>query len=262
MMRGFKTTYQRLKKRLRITGFLVKLSFSREQTEKDISGQGPKTPVSENSSSQIDFGQPAVCSSIEELTMKKYVKVVVDNDLSQLIVNGSPEPEQLEKAKLSIISQYQEACPNPISKQHLSVISKIEMCRTRITRILNIVSCLRINYSESLIEELREDNYRHAFTRETMEADLIKVEESLSGDINKMAKLQEELNSLDRNKPKSKKLTTQDFIKSILQYNAAFGTKYSLYDDNLYTAVYCSMMNELQDHYRTITHKDNGRATH
>lgn len=192
--------------------------------------------------------------------MRKYVDLVVKNDISQLIISGSPEPEQLERAKLEIISQCQEICPNPLSNQHLRIAKKMEAIYTKIVRVSSIIACLRQCYDPVLINELRQDKYNKPFTTESLEADLNNIESALRGDVHKLEKLKVEYAELDK-KADKRPPTVQGFIRALNQYNSAFGTKYSIYDDNLYVIVYYTMMSELQDHYRTLNSKaDNGRT--
>lgn len=253
-MKLLRILYQKLKHKLRSKVSQGKSLSSKESTGQDIYGSQNQMSESDGSDSLIEYGSVKVCDSIYTLLMKKFVKIVVENDISQLIISGSPSPEALEAAKVSVISQYHEACPNPISKQHLTTIKKIEAHKTKIVRVLTIVGALRESYSEALIEQLRDDKYNYPFTHESLLADLDKVEESLRGDLHKLTKAQADLKIQDEKSAKgAKKHTMLDYITSIHRYNSAFGTKYNLQDENLFVIDYCSMMNELREHYRTLT---------
>lgn len=179
---------------------------------------------------------------------------MVEDDISQLIVSGSPSKEQLDSARLSIVSQYQEACPNPVSEMHLRIAKRTEDLHYKIVRVTYIIGCLKLGYNPILIEELRKEKYKHPLTPATLQKDLENIEGALRGDLHKLTLAKAEYKKLEDDKDK-KPATAKTYRSSVLQYDAVFKTDYALKYDQLMTSTYCDMMNALQEHYKTLTSK-------
>jgi hypothetical protein len=226
-------------------------------------GLNPETKDVNASEKLIDYGSIKVYDNIEDLPMLRYVKMDVESDTKYLIISGSPEKEQLEHARLNIISQFREANPNSQSKEHFDTIRKIDQHVAKIVRVTSLLEGISMGYHPGIVEQLHIDGFKFDFTAETIEKDIEKVEEGLRGEVHKLTVLQEKLKELDKGNTKNKKNSIQDYIRAVNQYNAAFGTKYSLYNPEFKTIEYCSMMTELKEHYQPLKTQQNGsRATH
>ncbi|MBS1988756.1 hypothetical protein JST56_07260 [Candidatus Dependentiae bacterium] len=124
-----------------------------------------------------------VYTSIEQLTLDRFIDCVCDNNMQRLVIDGDPSPADLAEAWIVIKSQHLENMND--AKSNFHIVNGVEFHRFQLKRLAveALLYLLEKNgYDEELIDLLRDEEYDYPFTEETYQEDIIKVRGELGSE--------------------------------------------------------------------------------
>lgn len=98
---------------------------------------------------------PKYYDNIYELPLKNFEEVLINNNLSSLIVSGFPMPEQLQVAWTNILTEYTEALGTSEYLMYVNIYREFELLKLNIELMKICIATLRKNYSVFFINELK-----------------------------------------------------------------------------------------------------------
>ena len=115
-------------------------------------------------------------ANCSELPLLNFIRVVTSGELTTLTKSGKPTPDQLAIAWNEIFMEYCDLSPSNNQHYVLQVTREIAFLETRIAIIQICINRLVVSYYEPACDILREYDYYHPFTPETMLTDLKNVQ--------------------------------------------------------------------------------------
>lgn len=97
----------------------------------------------------------AVKDSISQITVTDYQKIVFDNDLSSLVISGSPNQQELTDAKNSLLYEFSIACGSNVSTPIMNSYRRIHLYKNKIAS-LNVAQSMLSVWDEELTAFLHE----------------------------------------------------------------------------------------------------------
>lgn len=98
--------------------------------------------------------------SISQVTIADYKKIVFENDLSSLIVSGSPSQEDLTEAKSSLLYEFSIATGAEVSNPILNSYRKIHLCKNKIAGLSIAQNMVVTNWNDEVTAFLRDINVK------------------------------------------------------------------------------------------------------
>lgn len=90
-------------------------------------------------------------SDCSKLPLDRFIDCLVDNDLSQLIISGTPTPEQLQETWDKIYLEYCQLSQNGTYNETLELYREIYDLRAKISIVNNTIQYLQISYDRELV---------------------------------------------------------------------------------------------------------------
>lgn len=103
--------------------------------------------------------QAKVISDCTEITMDRFISVLVDGKLELLVLEGVPSPTQLQQAWDNIYAGYMDAMGDESHNDILKALQDINIMSWQYQRILTLVSVLTVYYSPACLTELKRLGY-------------------------------------------------------------------------------------------------------
>lgn len=98
------------------------------------------------------------------------------NDLSSLVMSGEPNQEQLQKAWLTILSQFYDAKKDAGVFDYIQLVSGMIKLEVRMNRVQRNIEALRIYVHPAIVDELKADGYTsYRYTEATIAKDLERI---------------------------------------------------------------------------------------
>ena len=146
-------------------------------------------------------------TDLEDLRFKSFIKAQVNKDLSVLIVEGKPTPQDLQAAWNELISQYHELVGNTDVVAYLKRMARIEAYSAKVLHVEAI--CLGIeqvtdlpHVIEMLVKLLNIWGYSRQFTPESTQSDLKYIRNCNGNDRLKLKKIQIEQDEYEQKEAK------------------------------------------------------------
>lgn len=157
-----------------------------------------------------------VCSDIEKLTFDKFIKCMVDSDLTVLRVSGIPTGTQLFMAWINILSEHYRLIGSMEQEKQIKTMAKMEALNLKITVVTAICTALYQWLNPKLTDCLRVWGYKFQFTGETLLKDLERVMVDVSNDNFKLEKLKHEWELKEKQKNRKGQKTTKEIYMRML----------------------------------------------
>lgn len=98
-------------------------------------------------------------TSCKTLTLEKFIPATCNGDLSGLIIEGTPTPEELNAAWVNINMEWSELTENSNKNIYLSALKEFYIERARYNALLAGVQSLAIEYNEAAEKALNDLGY-------------------------------------------------------------------------------------------------------
>lgn len=188
-------------------------------------------------------------NSCEELPLANFIKIVVDNDLSQLFkepakfIHKQPDLKAIWEA---IFEEYNELTNSAQSRQIFSLIKDITVLQNRIQIVNDCISVIMgasdLSGYEPTINILKSYGCNFEFTNENKREQCEKAITVCKRYLRELMEREQEYSEL--NKDDGKKVTTQDFYNSIAMLSKAMGFPIDLH--NTTVSLYISYINQVK----------------
>lgn len=201
-------------------------------------------------------------STISELPLRRFIQVVVDNNIYALIITGKPTDDELYQAWEDIRSEYTDAIKDYESKMIISL--EKELLRIKITyqQIVELIDVLKKVYTVQFARELNK------LLKSSFKFDVTKPEEydkELQNATNrsKGIKIEMDLKQINFDAIVSKRAATKsekptrEYFHGILITLSDFA-KYLISEDSITVFEFCERIRRLNQHLEKQTLK-NGR---
>lgn len=185
-----------------------------------------------------------ICNDIEKLTFDKFLKCIVNNNLTVLIESGIPNQHQLFAAWIRILSEYYVLTKNKDQVKYIKVVAKMEALNLKIAFVTATVEALRMWYHIPLVESLKKWGYKLQFTTETLLADLDRVMIEISNDNFKLIKFKTDYDNEQKAKKKKGEVPSKESYMKIL-YAIEKHRQFRYLPNQLTVYEFCMFMNEL-----------------
>lgn len=120
----------------------------------------------------MDLKTTAICCSIKELMMDKYIDCVCNGNLKALSADGQGSDEDLQRAWRKIRSDYMEASADAQVNHMLATSWDAEAFLRMATAVKELLRWFAMVYDERFAETLRGLGYEYPFTEETYHDDI------------------------------------------------------------------------------------------
>lgn len=184
------------------------------------------------------------------LPFKDYIDIVVNNDLSKLIIEGTPTTEELNEAWQTINELYIDAIADLDTKIRIEDAKEIAYLEGRINLAEIIIKQLRLNYTDELALSLSEFGYPIMLpTKENFEKFVIQFRGYLKADL---LTLEEKIKEQPKEK-KGENPTKQYFEKVVVAIELTF--KFSINIEQITTGKYCEYVSSYNDYCKKLKDK-------
>jgi len=95
-------------------------------------------------------------TSITELPLHSYVDCLIKNNLSHLIISGSPSPDNLAIAWSDITQEYVDAIGNSGFEMYLMLAKELALLEVRLCLVENCVAILKCVYEKKYADKVNE----------------------------------------------------------------------------------------------------------
>lgn len=190
---------------------------------------------------------------IKHIKVSSFIKVIVHNDYTDIILDGEPNEEQLSEALQSIMFQYHDTIMDEKTEIYKSTVNKIHALQIKMNRVKMNMEALKLCRAEEIISELKQDGFKFQFTEETYLKDIDRIQTSLKRDKIQLAKAQRQLSDM-QGKGGGKKMTEDDFYNSLAELR-----KFENYQseplklaDEMSLYSYCQAMKRYNKHIQSL----------
>ena len=98
---------------------------------------------------------PKFYSTIYELPLKNFEDVLVNNNLSALVISGFPDPKLLNDAWNNVLIEYTEALGTSEYLMYVNIYREYELLKLNMEMMKLCICTLRKNYSTYFVDELK-----------------------------------------------------------------------------------------------------------
>lgn len=154
-----------------------------------------------------------------QLLMDKFIVCFVDNDLTPLIISGTPTEQELADAWRNIKEEYTELVRSEEQQHSNDLNAEIIVIQNRIFRINMCVEALKYVYTSDLVEELREQHMPFEYNPDFPDqyyTDLQKTIERTNGLHLKLKLKQDELQEWYEQNTKNKTEVSREQFDTVL----------------------------------------------
>ncbi len=155
-----------------------------------------ESPIANASQGQQLLSKSTVFSSIEELTMDRFIACACDNNLKVLIKSGKPSDIELIMAWLTIKSQHLSNIADPQSQRQIEMTLEIIEFDWRRFEIETLLCLLEEGYKADVADKLQGYDYDYPFTEETYRDDIAKVRAEIGSEALGIDAMRIQLNKL------------------------------------------------------------------
>ncbi len=89
-----------------------------------------------------------------KLPLDRFIDCLLDNELSQLIISGTPTQEQLQEAWDKIYVQYCQLSQDGSYNEVFEIMKEINDLRSKITIVKNVIDHLQLSFDKELVDIL------------------------------------------------------------------------------------------------------------
>lgn len=197
--------------------------------------------MSKTSNSLAAAQEPKWYTSISELPFRKFVDVVVDNNLMALTKAGFPDINDLKHAWQFIISEYSDAIADAHNKLYFQLKRDLTIMAITKSQVENLVKLLSVFKYKKLEAELNNLlNTKFTFSDDTREKDLKRCLAMLKGHEIKMEIKEQNLRALDKNHEDTFKKPDREYFQGVL-ITLSDHAKYPI-TDGITTYEYCERL--------------------
>ena len=157
-----------------------------------------------------------ICDDIELITFDKFLKCIVNNDLSVLVISGKPSENAVFLAWISILSAHYKLIKSNEQLKYIKLVAKIESYNLKINIVTALVAVLRLKYDAKLCECLKGWKFKLEYTQESLESDLDRTLLELQNTNFKLEQAKLDYNNLHKNKKTKGEAPTKDSYMKIL----------------------------------------------
>jgi hypothetical protein len=153
---------------------------------------------------------------IKLIKVSQFIRMVVYNDYSSLMLAGEPTEAQLSALYEDIMFQYQDAVMDVKTEIYTKTAAKIHELQIKMNRVNLNMQALMFARDEGIIGELKADGYNYPFTEGTYLKDIERIKTALKRDKIQCDKAKRQLSEM-QGKGGSKKLTEDDFYANLAE---------------------------------------------
>lgn len=161
----------------------------------------------------------AICCSIKELMMDKYIDCVCNNNLRALEPDGNATEEELQTAWRKIRSDYMEASADAQVNHMLANSWDAEAFMRLALAVKELLRWFALLYDERFAETLRSLGYDYPFTKDTYEEDIQHVLTELECE---ELRIKDKANEMSEGKSEAKP-TEQFYYRTIVMLQKNLG---------------------------------------
>lgn len=202
-----------------------------------------------------------LCTSLHDLLLIDFIKCACNQEYEVLIRQGVPSEEQLMDCWIGLLSEFYRLSGASDVEKRNEDMAKLERHNTKIVAVTAIIEALRLEYNESLVAELRDTwEYGHAFTPESIEKDLKKVEVNLK---NEHMRLEMARIAYKKEKPETEgqKQSEDDYYRLLIQLSDYKGHSINLDANKLSAYEFAIRVGEYKKYYDHVNKKYKGHGT-
>lgn len=200
-------------------------------------------------------------TKLADISLKQFIRCSVYGELELLAIKGTVTKGQLDKAWMNLLSQYYHATGNKQMARYVKIKGKIQDLMVHIPRVAANVEALRMvrnpiarfpQHAADIIAELKTDGHKFAYTVESLEADLRRIDTIEKGKVMDLKKLQAEEERLQP-KANDEKPTEDGFLNTLFDINKHEGTTYKAAELNVHE--YCILVKRLERYIENLKQK-------
>ena len=195
--------------------------------------------------------ETVVCSDIESLSLAKFLKCMVDNNLSVLRISGNPSAHQLFMAWITILSAYYTLINSKEQLKYIRMVGKMEGLNLKITIVKALCEAVRAWYDERLCNCLKGWGYKLSYSPETLLQDTERTLTELSNDEYKLIRMKTEYKQEQKNKKKKGEAPTKNSFMKML-YAIEKHRKISYDPDDITVYKFGMLYNELVEYSEMV----------
>lgn len=180
---------------------------------------------------------------IATLTMDRFIRCIVDKDLSALIESKGlidATPEELEERWALIYEEYAERMDDDSIKTYVVLMAQKIQLQTRVYITSQLVETCAKRYNEEALKVFRALGYDFTFSQKTWEKDLIKVAKNIKYLSSQVKNLDKELAPY----LKEQTIKREDFIDALVLIGKHVG--YALRPEETTVESYIVHLNNLK----------------
>lgn len=99
----------------------------------------------------------------EEVTMEQFMACMCENDLSVLVVEGVPTPEELAEAWAALFYEYCDVVGASEAKYHAKITLHIELLRSQVNMGTGWLKMLQYRHSDNIVKALQNIGFEYDF---------------------------------------------------------------------------------------------------